>query len=251
MHKHIVIAGQGRSGSTLFYNMMGATLQGYRFYDQEVPAVQALAAPGNGCTKRPYDIFQAPQIVKTAAQYGKSLELIVMLRDPRDILTSRHQGVKDDYFYAADHAYFISDNAAPSFTSPGFLPVHKAILDVTQSGIFTDGIFFLKYEELVENPEAIQALLAEQMGLTFKGSFRDFNKREIPEVLQRPLNGVRDVETSRRRKWKAPEHHARIVEQFTRFPVLHDVLISLGYEKDQSWFAPILAAHEARQAAAI
>lgn len=91
--------------------------------------------------------------MKTAAQYGKSLELIVMLRDPRDILTSRHQGVKDDYFYAADHAYFISDNAAPSFTSPGFLPVHKAILDVTQSGIFTDGIFFLKYEELVQNPK--------------------------------------------------------------------------------------------------
>ncbi len=59
---------------------------------------------------------------------------------------------------------------------------------------------------------------------------------------------MREVETTRRRKWEAPEHHGRIVDQFTRFPVLHDLVISMGYEPDRSWFDPIREAYEARVA---
>ncbi|ANT60958.1 hypothetical protein AYJ57_11640 [Salipiger sp. CCB-MM3] len=235
MDRHIVIAGQGRSGSTLFYNMLRNTLQGYGMFDREVPAASVIQLPGNQCTKRPFDIFDLPKLFQ-ANQGRKRIDLICMLRDPRDILTSRHRSVPDDYFVAADNCWFVPEGRVPAFTAPGFLPVHEASMRVSGSGLFPQGIFFLKYEDLVRDPEAVQQMLAEGLGLTFEGRFSDFHKAEIPQRLQRALNGVREVDTERQRKWAKPEHRARIIDQFTRFPVLHDVLKQLGYEEDQGWF---------------
>ncbi len=237
--RHLLIAGQGRSGSTLFFNMLRHTLQGFSLPHNEIRAGHVIDLPDSYCTKRPFDIFDIPNIVRSAASAGKMLDLVITLRDPRDILTSRHRRVPDDYFYAADHSYFIAAKAATP-TMPGFLQVHKAIMDVTRSGLFPRGIFFLKYEDLVENPDAIQSALAQGFGLEFQGSVRDFDKQHIPEELDAAMNGVRALETTRRAKWRAPEHRARIIDQFTRFPVLHDILISLGYEADQTWFDALL-----------
>ena len=39
---------------------------------------------------------------------------------------------------------------------------------VSGSGLFPQGIFFLKYEDLVRDPEAVQQMLAEGLGLTFE-----------------------------------------------------------------------------------
>ena len=240
MERHLIIAGQGRAGSTLFYNMMRQTLQDFVLPDGEVSAKQMLEWPGNFCTKRPFDIFDMPAIVD-AAQGRKQLDLIVTLRDPRDILTSRHARVPDDYFTGADLCYHIYPDRPPTLTAPGFLLVHKAILDVARAGLFPQGIFYLKYEDLVAHPEAVQQALAAAFGLTFQGNFRDFHRAAVPYELAQAMNGVRELDTTRQAKWKAPEHRARILDQFTRFPVLHDILISLGYEADRQWFDHLLA----------
>jgi hypothetical protein len=235
MDRHIVIAGQGRAGTTLFYNMLRATLQGFEMPPSEMSAVQYAQVPGNFLTKRPFDIFDIPTILKTY-EGRKRVDLIVSLRDPRDLLISRHKSMPDDYFVAADHCWFVPKGQTPTFNAPGILPVHNAIVTVANSGLFPQGIFFLKYEDLVDDPERIQTMLAEGLGLTFEGKFSDFHTQAIPEDLQRALNGVRPVEKRKEPKWKAPEHHARIIDQFTRFPDLHKLVIGLGYEKDESWF---------------
>ncbi|OWU84282.1 hypothetical protein ATO6_14755 [Oceanicola sp. 22II-s10i] len=240
MDRHLLIAGQGRAGSTLFYNMMRHALRGFHLPPNEARAIQWLAHPGNVCTKRPFDIFEVEQILR-AAQGRKKVDLIVTLRDPRDILTSRHSRVEGDYFYGADKCYHIYPDRAPTLTAPGFLPVHKAILDVARAGLFPEGIFFLKYEDLVAHPDAVQATLARDLDLKFEGSFRDFHRQKMSYELDRAMNGTRELETTRQAKWKQPEHRARIVDQFTRFPVMHDILISLGYEADRRWFDDLLA----------
>ena len=238
--RHLIIAGQGRAGSTLFYNMLRYSLKGFHMPRSEARAVTLLGTPGNVCTKRPFDIFEMPDILRAAAG-RKRVDLIVTLRDPRDILTSRHSRVPDDYFYGADLCYFIPPTGKPELRAPGFLPVHKAILEVAGSGLFPQGIFFLKYEDLVDYPDDVQRLLAEQMDLKFEGSFQDFHRQDISSDLESAMNGVRVLDVSRKEKWKAPEHRERIIEQFTRFPVLHDILISLGYEKDRRWFEDLVA----------
>ncbi|ETX28902.1 hypothetical protein [Roseivivax isoporae] len=242
MDRHILIAGQGRAGTTLFYNMLRQTLQGFRLPAREVPAAGYVALPGSYVTKRPLDIFDIPGILKLNDNQ-KRVDLIVSLRDPRDLLTSRHASVPDDYFCHADRTYFVPpDGSAPMLTNPGLIPTHHAIAEVAMSGVFPQGVFLLKYERLVADPEAMQAQLARDLGLEFEGRFSDFHKAEIPADLQRALNGVRPVQRTEIPRWQRPEHRARIIDQFTRFPELFDILVALDYEDDNRWFDSFRAA---------
>ncbi|MFD1342025.1 hypothetical protein [Litorisediminicola beolgyonensis] len=241
MERHIVIAGQCRAGTTLFYNMMRHTLQNFTQPAREVPALSCLGLPGNYLTKRPLDIFEIPRILETNPM-GKRIDLIVSLRDPRDVLTSRHKSVPDDYFCHADRHWFVAEGQPRSLTNPGFLPTHEAIARIATSGIFKQGVFLLRYEDLIADPERMQARLASDLDLEFEGRFSDFHQAAIPDALSRALNGVRPVEHRARPKWMEPEHHERIRDQFTRYPELFDILIALGYEDDHSWFDAFRAA---------
>jgi hypothetical protein len=244
MERHIVITGQPRSGSTLLYNMLRHTLQGFGLFDAEVPAAGKLHLSGSHCSKRPKDIFDTPNIMKVN-RGRKRIDLIVTIRDPRDVLTSRHNSVPDDYFIGADYCYFVPERGKPTLTDPGYLHIQKAILDVARGDLFPQGIFLMKYEQLVSDPEGIQRLLATQLNLRFEGRFSEFHKQKLPTKLTKPLNGVRAVEIGRRRRWAAPEHRARIIDQFTRFPVLHDVVEGMGYEQDRGWFEELVQEHMA------
>lgn len=239
MDRHLLITGQGRAGSTLFYSMMQHTLMGFQMPDLEVRARQVMQMEGNTCNKRPYDIFDYAEIARLA-QGRKQLDLIITLRDPRDILTSRHPAVPDDYFYSADRTYFIAGTAPPVRSMPGLLLTHVKIVEALQSGLFPRGAFLLKYEHLVDDPARIQQLLSDGMGLTFHGRFEDFHTRQVDQQMARAMNGQRPVSATRVQKWRAPEHRARIIDQFTRFPALHDIVIDLGYEADTTWFEAFL-----------
>ncbi|WP_407492330.1 hypothetical protein [Pseudooceanicola sp. MF1-13] len=235
MDRHLLIAGQGRSGSTLFYSMLQHALDGFAMPQVEMSATRVLPYAGNTCSKRPFDIFDMKAIV-AAAEGRKKLDLIIMMRDPRDILTSVHSKVPDDYFCSADHCYFIGGPGAPTKTAPGFLMMHMATVEVLNSGLFPQGVFLLKYEHLIDDPARIQTMLAEALDLPFKADFTDFHKGQIGAAHQSAMNGVRPVSADRVQKWRSPQHRDRIIDQFTRFPVLHDILIDLGYEESTAWF---------------
>ncbi|MHA6347505.1 hypothetical protein [Roseivivax sp. CAU 1761] len=242
MERHIITAGYGRAGTTLFYNMLRHTLKGgFNLPEREVSAKELIKSPGNFCTKRPFDIFEIPNILKMNAG-RKRVDLIVSLRDPRDILVSFHKSVPDDYFVSADFCYFAPKGQKPTKEAPGILQTQHAIAQIATSGIFPQGVFILKYEDLIANPETVKHKLAEGLELEFDGNFSDFHKQAIPEDLQRALNGVRPVEKAATPKWQKPEHRDRIIDQFTRFPELHDILVALAYEDDASWFEEFKAA---------
>ncbi|MHA6345254.1 sulfotransferase domain-containing protein [Roseivivax sp. CAU 1761] len=241
MDRHIVIAGQGRAGTTLFYSMLRGTLPGFKMPDREVRAVEYMAIPGNYVTKRPFDIFDVPSILNLNAG-AKRVDLIVTLRDPRDILVSRHENLPGDYIMHADRSWAIRKTGVREFVNPGVIPIHQAIAEVATSGVFKQGVFLLKYEDLIADPEAMQAQLARDLDLEFDGRFSDFHQHKVPGVLTPALNGVRPVESSRLQRWRAPEHRDRIIDQFTRFPELFDMLVALDYEPDRAWFDAFRAA---------
>lgn len=236
MNRHLLISGQGRSGSTLFYSMMQYALDGFVMPDQEIRATQIIPHPANTCSKRPFDVFEFDAIRAAADAAGKRLDMIVMLRDPRDILTSFHSLVPDDYFYSADLCYYLYGDNGPTKTLPGLLPVHLQTLAILKSGAFPQGVFLLKYEHLVADPDRIQQMLADNLDLEFTAKFTDFHKGRIAGAHAHAMNGVRPLSDDRVQKWRAPEHRDRIIDQFTRFPMLHDVVIDLGYEADTAWF---------------
>jgi hypothetical protein len=239
MDRHITIAGHGRAGTTLFYNMLRATLQGFNLPPEECPSQALIQKAGSHCTKRPLDIFAVESLPKWNWR-RKQLDLIVTIRDPRDMLVSVHSAVPGEYFVGADHTWFIPGDRPPTFTGPGLLQVHNQILNIVSSDLYPQGAFVLKYEDLIADPVAIQNELAGKLGLCFEGSFLDVDKSVIPEALSGPLNGIRPVDSNSVAKWRRPEHRDRIIDQFTRFPDLHALVFRMGYETDTKWLEDMI-----------
>ncbi len=214
--------------------MLQRCLTGYNIPGPEFPARAVLHMPGKTCSRRSFDIFDFEKIV-AAADGKKRLDMIVMLRDPRDIITSYDPRMPDDYACSADKSYFVASQGKPEQILPGVLKVHSRIQEVIDSGLLNESVVMLKYEHLVENPGRVQSLLAKTLELEFDGDFADFHKREI-STHGSDLMGYRTLDQSRIEKWRAPHHRDRIIDQFTQFPELHDMVISMGYETSTDWF---------------
>lgn len=238
MERQIIIAGQGRAGTTLFYELLRQTLSGFAMPPAEASALGTIALSGSHCTTRPLDIFVLDEIFAANAR-GKRIDLVLTLRDPRDILVSRHAGAPGDYLYSADASYLPEDGRPRGRLVPGLIDVHRACVAALGSGLFPQGVFLLKYEHLVADPDRIQGLMGEGLGLGFDGGrFSDVDGTDVPEALAAPLNGARRIDGAGVGTWRLPEHRERIRDQFTRFPELFDIVEGLGYEEGRDWFAP-------------
>lgn len=208
----IVICGYPRSGSTLLYNMIRATVANYRTFDREHSAV-GLREPGPWISKHPAD-RRYPDL---------PCRRIITIRDPRDVLCSVHSSLPDTFKVSADHV--IAGRPPGEVMSEGLIEIDaqvQALAGVT-----------IRYEELCSDPGSVQERLRRKLGLQFVGAFEDFHKADIPDGLAKQLNGVRPVTQARIGAWR--NHPERIREQFARFPELHEILIRRGYEKDERW----------------
>ncbi|WP_136634735.1 hypothetical protein [Pseudooceanicola onchidii] len=239
MHRHLLVTGQSQAGSSLLYSMLQRALRDFNIPGPEFPARAVIHMPGNTCSRRGHDLFDFDRIV-AAAEGRKRLDAIVMLRDPRDILTSYDARLPDDYVCAADRSYFVNAQGGPQQILPGVLEIHAQIAALAASDSLPQGVILLKYEHLVDEPRRVQNLLADCLELTFDGDFSQYHPREIathgPE-----LTGVRPADAPREARWRLAYHRDRIIDQFTRFPALHQIVEDLGYEEDRSWFDRFVA----------
>lgn len=248
MNRHLLVTGQSRAGSSLLYSMLQRTLRDFNVPGAEFPARAVIHMPGDTCSRRGYDLFDFDRIAETA-RGRKRLDMVVMLRDPRDILTAYDPRLPDDYVCSADRSYFTAAQGGPQQILPGVLAVHERITQVVASDACPNGVVMLKYEHLVDEPRRVQHLLADALELRFDGDFGDYHPREI-ESHGPDLTGVRPADAPRLARWRVPYHRDRIIDQFTRFPALHDMVEALGYEPDRSWFDSYLAEAEERAAIA-
>ncbi|WP_375175294.1 hypothetical protein [Pseudooceanicola sp.] len=239
MNRHILVTGHMRAGSSLLYSMLQRTLRGFNIPGPEFPARAVIHMPGNTCSRRGYDLFDFDRIVE-AAEGRKRLDVIVMLRDPRDILTSFDERLPDDHVCSADRSYFVAAQGGPQQILPGLLETHQRIADIATSDRLPQGVVMLKYEHLVAEPRRVQTLLSGGLELEFTGDFSQYHTREI-DSHGPDLAGVRPADAPRVEKWRAPHHRERIIDQFTRFPALHDMVVGLGYEADRGWFDAYIA----------
>jgi len=198
----IVVCGFCRSGTTMLYNMLRTTVYGYAFFDKEAPGA-SVADDAKVITKRPIDIF-----------WQTDRRRIICIRDPRAVLTSQHWSAPGKYFCDADR----DRNGRP-----GLLRQWRAIQQLEGERV--------QYEELVRDPQTVQARLGRRLGLSYVGHFADFWKHRTPERLEKALNGRRPLDKGH--DWR--DHMPRLRDQFARFPELHDCMADLGYAGDDSW----------------
>ena len=243
--KQIIICGYPRGGTSLLYNMMSSNLPGFVCDTFEVPALKSLWRYQNHLSKNPMDILQLEEISARNVR-NKRIFVIIVIRDPRDVLTSRHPNGPDRYFIDYDgrwsprgvYPYDIV------YTDMGVKRVHRAILGSTQiRGI---NAVQVRYEDLVMNPDEVQGRIGEFIEVSFCGLFSEFHKKRKKHAYKyegdtRPKDSslVREnqaVDTSRLGKWRMSEHAPRIAEQFTAHKELFDIVRAYGYEADDLWF---------------
>ena len=244
-YKQIVICGYPRSGTSLLYNMFSASLRGFYFDEFESLAIGRMHRYGNYVTKSPVDIFNIGKL-KGLNIYEKEVYVVVVIRDIRDVLTSMHPNVQNQYFIGYDHSWWPQNNSVSKwvYDAPGIIEIYSAI--TSSENHVGLKVIKVKYEEIVTNIDALQDNLEGELSLKFSRPLRSFYKNK--SKLAYKYDGERKVEkevlvledkpidTSRLGKWRNKEHEQRIREQFTQCPELFDILIDDGYEKNRSWF---------------
>ena len=240
----LVVCGYPRGGTSLVYNMLSSSLDGFRFAPFEVPARRTITCCGNRASKLPLDVLRLDELVRQNV-LGKRLAVIVMLRDPRDLITSVHPNVPDRYFLDYDGSW-TPHRTGPRRTPHGIRAIHEAIERArTIEGI---DLVEIRYEDLVAEPDAVQARLSDALGLEFRQRFSDFHRRGARHAYRyagrmaaKDQSLVREnapVDRSRAGKWRRPEHADRIAEQFAKHPALYDLLEACGYTPHKSMPEP-------------
>ena len=250
--RQLVVCGFPRSGTSLMYNMLSTTLPGFRYEPFENYFMYRMHRLGNYATKAPLDVLHIPWIDKLNINQ-KTLIILVLVRDIRDVLTSRHPMNPSDYFIGHDHSGWPQAGGFEkwSFDAPGVISIHEAIKAIRPR----DDTSIIRYEELVNDPDAVQSALSKKYGLKFGLPFSEYHTK--PEMHAYRYEGpyaardqslVREGQRSsqdRVHRWRSrAEDRARIREQFTACPALFDVLNDLGYETSQRWFETLASAKE-------
>ncbi len=249
--RHIVICGYPRSGTSLLYIMIAASIEGYRCEEFETLAVERLHRRGNYVTKFPLDILNV-EAIRSSNVLSKDVYFLVLVRDVRDLITSRHPQVPDRYFIGYESSLWPQDPEFSrwDYSAPGIGAIHRAIQSCASDPRMK--LLKVRYETLVTDTSGIQGGIEQFLSLTFPAKFADYYTRPDRHVYRysgryqaKDASLAREsaqVDSNRIAKWKSPEHRAVVREQFTRHPELFQILIDDGYEADRKWFAAIEAA---------
>lgn len=226
---HVVICGYSRSGSTLLHALLRENVTNYHCHDAEQSALDCLGRHPRQVSKRPLDVFCAEAI----ADRGANVRFVVLLRDLRSILTSCHwrwPGFCVDWDRQGDLPR--AGAAAGENVYPGVVPTYEAIARLADP-------LFVRFEDLLRQPDVVQDRLRGELGFEYRGRFRDWatNDRPPPARLRRPLNGYRRLDPAAAARWR--RFPLRLREQFGACPRLFDILVEYGYEPDRRWFSEL------------
>lgn len=206
----------------MLYCMLRTTVMNHAFFDTEMPALNVLG--DNVITKRPMDIWAWPEIREKYPETG----FIVTLRDPRCMVTSRHPKYPR---WTAAHDHYMAGKGPDATIYPygGVIPVARKIRELQASDA---NVMTVRYEDLVDDPHAVQQEIGRRFGLAFCGRFDAFHEREEGEWPA--LRGIRAVDPENKHRWK--NEPDRIREQFGGCEALFDLVEEYGYETDRSWY---------------
>lgn len=209
-HLHIV-ACSPRSGTTLLHEAMVTCFRVDKHYDHEVRFHQVAAAPGQVVvTKRPKDTVYMGSVIDDPGLY-----VIYVLRDPRDVIVSRHG--KDIGMYYSNIRLWreLHACARPLYGHPNFLDV--------------------RYEDFVTDPDATQSRIAARFPwLERVHRFSEYHLlASVSARSELAMHTLRPIAPTSIGVWR--KHPGRIVGQQRIHGSLTPDLIDCGYETSTDW----------------
>ena len=162
-------------------------------------------------SKKPPDTTR----IERAFRADEETFLIGMLRDPRAVVTSRHESRPGVYFRGFRHWR----DCARAIRG---LESHRRCLVV-------------RFEDLVTEPDAVQEAIGQRFRfLKRRARFKDYPAgAETGTRAAQSLGGVRSLDASRITGWK--DHLPRVRAQLDAHPDLASSLVEFGYERDAAW----------------
>ncbi len=212
MFKHLhIVACSPRSGTTLLHEAMVTCFKVDKHYDHEVRFNLVVAEDGQiVVTKRPKDTMYMPGVID-----DPDLFVVYVMRDPRDVIVSRH-GKNKEMYYANIRLWRELQGYARQITE------HDRFLQVG-------------YEEFVSNPDAVQDQIAAKFPWLQKlHKFSEYHEHaDVSEKSKLAMNDVRPIAPTSVGKWK--NNLGRIKGQQITHGSLTQDLIECGYETSSEW----------------
>lgn len=245
--QQLVVCGYPRSGTSLLYNMLASTLNGeFKFTDFENYFIHHVHKLGNIATKAPLDILHT-KFIDRLNIHNKNIIILIMIRDVREIITSRHPIFPDKYFIGHDFSYWPQDGGFNKwkYDAPGVIRISKEI----RNALGRRDVLLIKYEDLTSDPNRIQNKIKQIFGLKFNGVFSKYEEqsKSLPyrysgKYKPRDASLVLEGESVKKRekRWMNPKYRDRIVDEFEKCPELFELLVEYGYEEDNSWYKSMI-----------
>jgi len=207
----IHITGAPRSGTTLMQALMAKSFANMTAPPGEVRLWAPVPREGTVVTKNPNDTFLAPLLLPV----DPSLHFIFMVRDPRDVIVSRH--------YSAPDLFFTN------------LRIWREQARIARKLRSHPRFHIVRYEDLVTAPDRVQAELAKAMSFLVKcAPFSTYHGEDAEDLVEvDALNGARAVEASRLGVWR--DHMGRVKQQINLHGHIDQNLIDFSYEKNSGW----------------
>lgn len=213
MFRHLHIVGcSPRSGTTLLHEAMVTCFEVDRHYDHEVRFNLVRAGDGElVVTKRPKDTMYMPAVLAGDPE----LYVIYVLRDPRDVICSRH-GKDRSVYYANIRLWRQLHGCARQMAG------HERFLE-------------LRYEDFVRDPDAAQDVIAAKFPfLVKKHRFSEYHEHaSVSAKSQTAMHGVRPIAPTSVGVWT--RYPGRIRGQQLIHGSLSPDLIECGYETSAAW----------------
>ena len=213
--KHIHIASiSPRAGTTLLMELMVSCFEFDGYADHELELLfHPTEKVDRFCSKNPG--YKDLQLAPSALRRWPDLWIICLVRDPRDIVVSRHKKQPDAYW----------SNFGKVFDHMRYFETAKR----------HERFIVVRYEDLVKDPNAVQADLMKAIPFLKKRfDFSEFPKIASPtKGAVEALGGVRKISTSSIGRWE--NELPRLKAQIERYGKIDKVLSELGYENNSSW----------------
>lgn len=229
----VLICGCPRSGTTLMSVMLGYFENTHVIKEERSPLSFIKGArryklcksiEKNGkifVIKKPNRMIGAKSYYSIKEAVKGGFKIIFMIRDGRDVIVSKHKKK--------------NSNKVEYYVRPEmWIEINRNNLLNTK----TEGICYIKYEELVSNPTKIMNVLSSFLGVGYNPKFSEFYEFEkFDKSIASVMNGIRPITASQIGNWNKKEHLNRMLNlcNSSHLQEFCQTLIKMGYEKDSEW----------------